>query len=78
MPKSRNSVAESGNSVDGKRKAERLLKVGISGKSSKSRNFFLNYGNLEKKFFFFLNLCKRLSLMIINKNLKKFFFSLKL
>ncbi len=53
VPKSRNSVAESGNSVDGKRKAERLLKVGISGKSSKSRNFFLNYGNLEKKNFFF-------------------------
>ncbi len=65
MPKSRNYVAESGNSVDGKRKAERLLKVGISGKSSKSRNFFLNYGNLEKNFFF-LNLYKSLGLMIIN------------
>jgi hypothetical protein len=42
-PKSRNSVSESGNSVDGPRKAERLLKskVGISGKTSKSPNFFL-------------------------------------
>jgi hypothetical protein len=40
VPKSRNSVAEYGNSVDGKRKAERLLKVGISGKTSKNGNLF--------------------------------------
>jgi hypothetical protein len=71
VPKSRNSVAESGNSVDRKRKAERLLKVGISGKTSKSRNFFLNHGNSKK--IFFLKRFKMSSLMKIFKNPKKIF-----
>jgi hypothetical protein len=52
MPKRRNSVTENGNSVDGKRKTERLLKDGIYVKATKKRNFFLKDGNSKKKNFF--------------------------
>jgi hypothetical protein len=67
-------LTDNGDSVDGKRKTERLLKDGISVKTSKKRNFFLKDGN-SKKYMSFLNLYKMLSLMNIDKNLNNYFFS---
>jgi hypothetical protein len=52
VPKRRNSVTEDGNSVDEKRKTERLLKDGISVNATKKRNFFLKDGNSKKNFFY--------------------------
>jgi hypothetical protein len=73
MPKRRNSVTENGNSVDGKRKTERLLKDGISVKATKKRNFFLKDGNSKKKKNFFKKLYILLSFVLINRNLKNIF-----
>ena len=53
MPKRRNSVTENGNSVDGKRKTERLLKDGNSVKATKKWNFFFKRRKLKKKKIFF-------------------------
>ena len=84
VPKRRNSVTESGNSVYGKRKAKRRKfrtksrkMVKISVNVPKRRNFFFKIRKSKKKKFF-LNLYKMLSLMKINKNLKKKVLSKKL
>jgi hypothetical protein len=47
------AVPKRRNSVDGKRTTERLLKDGISVKTSKKRIFFLNDGNSKKNIYFF-------------------------
>jgi len=76
---------ESGNSVYGKRKAKsrkfrtksrKMVKISV--KVPKRRNFFFKIRKSKNKKNFFLNLYKMLSLIKINKNLKKKFLSKKL